>query len=95
MDNVEFPKKERPLVPNQEKVEKIEFRVRGRVEGNRLDAYLSKRFNDYSRAYLQKIIKAGNVLMDGKKAKASDKIKEGQTISIDLPILETLHLKPE
>ena len=69
--------------------------MRGRVEGNRLDAYLSKRFNDYSRAYLQKIIKAGNVLMDGKKAKASDKIKEGQTISIDLPILEPLHLKPE
>lgn len=95
MENVEIAKKERPLVPNQDKIEQIEFKVRGRVEGNRIDAYLSKRFNDYSRAYLQKLIKAGNVLIDGKKAKASDKIKDGQIVSIALPELEPLHLKPE
>ncbi len=85
----------KPLVPNEEKVSETEFIVKGRMEGRRLDAYLGKRFFEYSRSYLQKLIKNGNVLIDGKTAKPGYKIKEGQKIFIRLPELEPLHLKPQ
>ncbi|NUM36115.1 MAG: RluA family pseudouridine synthase [Candidatus Brocadiae bacterium] len=65
------------------------------MEGRRLDAYLGKRFFEYSRSYLQKLIKNGNVLIDGKEVKPGYKIKEGQKIFIRLPELEPLHLKPQ
>jgi 23S rRNA pseudouridine1911/1915/1917 synthase len=85
----------RPLIPNEEKVEEISFTIKGRVEGLRLDAYLSKRFVEYSRAYLQKLIANKRVLIQGKPVKASAKIRAGQQVSIQLPKLEPLYLKPE
>jgi 23S rRNA pseudouridine1911/1915/1917 synthase len=84
-----------PLVPNEDKPEEIAFVVRGRVEGDRLDQYLSHRFPDYSRSYLQKLIKAGKVLVDGSPAKTSAKLRAGQSVSVSLPKLEALHLKSE
>ena len=86
---------QRPLVPSQEKISHIEFVVKGRVDGRRLDSYLGKRFTDYSRSFLQKLIKDGHVLIDGKPAKASSKIREGQQVHMNLPELEPLYLQPE
>ncbi len=83
------------LIPNEEHVETLEFFIKGRVEGQRLDAYLVKRFEDYSRTYLQKLIKGGKVFVNGKPAKASHKIRVGQEVRVELPQLEELHLKPE
>lgn len=86
---------QKPLVPNEEKISEVEFLIKGRMEGRRLDAYLGKRFFEYSRSYLQKLIKGGHVLVDGKSVKAGYKVKEGQTIHISLPELEPMHLQPE
>jgi 23S rRNA pseudouridine1911/1915/1917 synthase len=84
-----------PLVPNEDKVEEFRFTIRDRMDGNRLDQYLVKRFPDYSRAYLQKLIKRGSVLIDDKPVKASTKIHADQEILVLLPKMEALHLKPE
>ena len=45
----------------------LEFEVKPRTEGKRLDVYLSNRFTDYSRRVIQKIIDADAVL--GKRSR--------------------------
>lgn len=85
----------RPFFPNEQNIEEFAFKVRGRVDGERIDQYLGKRFPGYSRAYFQKLIKSGQVLVDDKKIRASSKIRSNQKICVSLPKLEPLHLKPE
>ncbi|OHB77603.1 MAG: hypothetical protein A2Z34_00165 [Planctomycetes bacterium RBG_16_59_8] len=51
----------------------------------RLDIYLTKRFPDYSRTLLQRLIKDGLVTVNGKKARASHEVHEEDVIVVDLP----------
>ena len=83
------------LVPNRENVEKIHRMVKGLSIPIRLDQYLAKEFPEYSRSFLQKLIKEKQVLLEDCPAKRSAKIENGQNISILLPKLEQLHLKAE
>lgn len=48
----------------------------------------------YSRAYLQKLIKEGHVLVNGAGTKASQKLSEGDIITVELPP-RTIPLMPE
>lgn len=84
-----------PFVPNEDNLEEFNFTIKGRVENTRIDQYLAKRYPDYSRAYVQKLIKKGHVLLDGKPAKMSARVRAGQEVFVSLPKLEPLHLKPE
>ena len=52
---------------------------------SRLDSFLASNFSQFSRAKLQRAIAKGNVTVDGKVAKASLKLKPGQTVSLTLP----------
>ena len=65
-----------------------EFVVKGRMEGKRIDAYLSHRYPDYSRSLIQKVIEAEAVLVNGKPAKASYKVRADDVIRIWLPEIE-------
>ena len=62
-----------------------EFAVKARMAGKRIDAYLSSRYQDYSRSVIQKVIDAGAVLLNGQPAKASSKVREGDVIRLWLP----------
>jgi 23S rRNA pseudouridine1911/1915/1917 synthase len=73
----------------------LEFEVRPRTEGKRLDVYLSNRFSDYSRRVIQKIIDADAVLVNGRVAKASYRVRPGDLVSIRLPDLPDTTPKPE
>lgn len=53
--------------------------------GMRLDALLAKNLADYSRAHLQEVIRAKGVTVDGKPAKASLRLRAGQSISLVVP----------
>lgn len=58
-------------------------------EGLRLDKFLSNRYPDLSRVYLQKLIQEDEVFVNGKKEKASYKVKENDLIDIgDLEVNE-------
>lgn len=57
----------------------------------RLDRFLSEMLKEQSRSYLQKIIKEGGVLVNGKAAKASYRMEAQDEIMVDLPEL----LEPE
>jgi 23S rRNA pseudouridine1911/1915/1917 synthase len=64
-----------------------EFTVKARMEGKRVDAYLSSRYPDYSRSVMQKVIDAGAVLVNGQPVKASYRVRIGDVIRIWLPEL--------
>ena len=62
--------------------------------GERLDAYLAARL-DYSRSQLKDWISESRVLLDGRPAKASVKVKAGQHVLIEVPPLEPAKPLPQ
>jgi 23S rRNA pseudouridine1911/1915/1917 synthase len=72
-----------------------EFEVKTRSEGKRIDAYLASRYTDYSRQVIQKVIDAGAVLVNGRAAKASYRIRPGDLVSVRLPELPDTTPEPE
>jgi 23S rRNA pseudouridine1911/1915/1917 synthase len=73
----------------------IEFVVKARMAGKRVDAYLSSRYQDYSRSVIQKVIDAGAVLINGQATKASARVREGDLICVWLPELSEESHAPE
>jgi 23S rRNA pseudouridine1911/1915/1917 synthase len=53
--------------------------------GMRLDAFLAKQLTEFSRAHLQEAIRAKKVFVDSKTAKASHRLRAGQSISLVVP----------
>lgn len=51
-------------------------------DGQRLDRWLKKRFPDIPFGLTQKLIRQGQLRIDGKRAKADTKLKEGQKIRL-------------
>src|SRR5205085_8208486 len=64
-----------------------EFRVKARMVGKRIDAYLASRFPDYSRSVIQKVIDAQAVLVNGQVPKPSYKERLDDVIRVWLPEL--------
>lgn len=62
------------------------FQVRGRHEGRRIDAYLAARFTDCSRSYFQRLLKAGQVLVNGRPVKASTAVHDGDEVVVDVAV---------
>jgi len=61
----------------------------------RLDKYLTTKYPEFSRSYLQKLIEQGYILINGHGAKTSQKLNIGDAISISLPPPEPTSLIPE
>ncbi|MCA9120691.1 MAG: RluA family pseudouridine synthase [Planctomycetales bacterium] len=61
----------------------------------RLDGYLASQFTNYSRVKLRQAINAGGVQVDGKRTKASYRLRAGQTVSIVLPEIAAEGPEPE
>lgn len=63
--------------------------------GKRLDFALSELFPEYSRTMIQEWIKGGHVLLEGKRAKASQKVEEGQKVLLEVPKAKEAELVPQ
>ncbi len=61
------------------------FTASEEYEGERLDRVLAMEIEGRSRSFLQGVLKSGNVLLNGKTAKASARVSEGDIIRIDIP----------
>jgi len=61
----------------------------------RVDLYLRDRLPDYSRAMLQKLVKAGSVMVNGRPAKSSTSLRSGDTVTVTLPRLSPQEALPE
>jgi 23S rRNA pseudouridine1911/1915/1917 synthase len=53
--------------------------------GERTDRYLTERARVATRSQVQRLVRAGLVLVDGSPAKASHKLRRGQTIRVTVP----------
>ena len=63
-------------------------------EGDRLDMFVSARV-EYSRSYVQDVIRNGGVLLDGKSSKPNVKLKAGMKIEWNPPEAEETAVLPE
>ncbi len=76
-------------------VEERDFTVTPEAEGRRLDRFLQDAFPDFSRAYIQRLIREEAVLVDGKKSKTGLGLKAGQRVTVSIPEPEIMDLTPE
>jgi 23S rRNA pseudouridine1911/1915/1917 synthase len=58
------------------------FTVPDEANGQRLDLFLAQQLGEVSRSRVQLLLQQGGVLIDGKLAKASRKLRTGESISI-------------
>jgi len=63
--------------------------------GLRLDRFAALAFPDYSRSFLQRAIRDGQVTLNGEKAKPSAPVAEGNCVVARLPALDGGRLEPE
>lgn len=61
----------------------------------RLDKYLTDRISFMSRAQLQKLIDLGGVTVNGREAKASTKLRVGDTVDVIVPPPPAKEIQPE
>lgn len=73
----------------------LTFSITGAEAGERLDAYLTARIPDWSRARLQRLIEDGEVLVNGRSAKSSYKVHAGDEIELELTALPGSTFSPE
>lgn len=71
------------------------FTVGTENAGQRLDAYLAGVIQGWSRSRLQRQIENGDVLVNGKEAKASYKLRSGDELDIDLTEEPAARFEPD
>lgn len=76
-------------------MEKWNFLVETGGEETRIDRYLAEKCADFSRSYLQKLIKDEQVCVNGRPAKANYKVQAGDCVEISVPEIKELDVKPQ
>jgi 23S rRNA pseudouridine1911/1915/1917 synthase len=66
-------------------LEQIKVKEEKMKQGMRIDRYLSEKYPEHSRSYLQKLIKDGNVLVNGNTVKANYKLSEQDELTVEIP----------
>lgn len=63
--------------------------------GQRIDKFLSETLPEYSRSFIQKVVKDGGVLVDEKCVKSNYKLSSGQILKLNVPELVEPDIVPE
>jgi len=71
------------------------FKIDAQDAGSRLDAYLATHIEGWSRARLQRLIEAEDVLVNGKPTKPSYKLREHDDLEVELTAPTTASFVPE
>ena len=64
---------------------RLERTIPAEAAGERLDVWLAGVLPDFSRARIQALMREGNVTIDGRAVRASDRLREGQIIIVRVP----------
>ena len=72
-----------------------EFELICDEKGERIDRFLSGKRKDLSRSYIQKLIKEGNVNVNGTAVSQNTKVCTGDQIRVSIPEPEVLDVLPE
>ena len=78
----------------EEELQQVRFEIRHDLQ-KRVDLYLRDRLPDYSRSALQKLIKAGNVIINGRGAKSSTLLRANDVLDVTLPHAPPDEAQPE
>jgi 23S rRNA pseudouridine1911/1915/1917 synthase len=84
-----------PLRFDFEQAEEHRFDVAPADAGARLDRYLGARLPDFSRAAVQRLIKAGAVLLNGRPARPASRVHDGDRVEVEVPALLPPTVEPE
>ena len=74
---------------------KQEIYVGPQEGGLRIDKYLAETAGQLSRSYIQKLLKEGRILVNGKPVKASYVVEEEDILSMDIPEAVEPEIEPE
>ena len=72
-----------------------EFYYRVEAPGERVDVFLSGRMTGISRSQVQRLIDEDHLLVNGRKVKASHRLKAGDEVEFELPAARELAVVPE
>lgn len=64
-------------------------------DGDRVDSYVAEKSAGLSRSYVQKLIAAGDIAVNGKYVRPNYRVKRGDNISISIPAPEPTDVLPE
>ncbi len=78
-----------------ENAEIMHFEAAPEHTGKRLDVFLQENAAGLTRSYLQRLIRDGQVLVNGKNGKAGGKIRTGDVIELTVPEASDLEVCPE
>ena len=73
----------------------LKLHVGNSIKERRLDKYLHGRFSNFSRRFIQDVIKTGSVKVNGKIGKPSLKLSPGDEIDMTLPEQPSKEILPE
>ena len=76
-------------------LKEVTFDIKKAFEDKRIDRYLASRLPDYSRTFIQQLVKEGAVLVNGHTVKSSYDIQQGDFISVRVPVLEESKIIPD
>ncbi|KAB3533151.1 RluA family pseudouridine synthase [Alkaliphilus serpentinus] len=76
-------------------MEKSKIFISEEEEGVRLDVFLADAFPEYSRSYIQKLIKEEMILVNEKHEKSKYIVKTGDGIEVEIPPPKVLDVKPQ
>ncbi len=76
-------------------MDKKELTVQAEGEGTRIDRFLAEALPEFSRSYLQKLLKDGQIAVNGSPAKSNYRIHSGDRIEFALPREQEPEILPE
>ncbi len=76
-------------------VKRYELTIKGGGEDGRLDAYLAARFPNYSRNFIQRLIKDGAIRVNGRQVKPSYTPSRGDEVLALVPVRPSEEVPPE
>lgn len=81
--------------PMSEHATPMQIRVKRHPNAHRIDLYLAAKFHDYSRTFIQQLVRGGAVTVNGKPVKPSTEVQKGDTIDVELPDLVETEVQAE
>ena len=85
------------MTENRTKLQEAEgkFTVSKEQAGQRLDRFLADCLPEMSRSYLQKLVREGQILLEGRPVKSGAKLTEGARVTVTLPEPQETEILPE
>lgn len=73
----------------------VTITVKDDCSGVRIDRYLSEQFSEWSRSYIQKLLRAGHIAANGRVVRANYKVQPEDVIEFEIPKTKSVEILPE